>query len=131
MTESLKRFRKDKGDDYEKYVAEKLKKDYDNVWLWKFTPPELLKKHNIKMEHDDTIKDIGIDVVAIKDDKLYFFQCKNHENCVHIGCLSGFLWFMLIHNVDGTICYPSTISKNITKPIKDHQKNNESKNKVT
>lgn len=113
-----------KGFAYEKHVLETLRKKYDNIWLWKDVPESILFTNKIIMNYEnycETRKDIGIDIVAIKNETVEYIQCKNYENNVCIDDIAGFLFFMIINNVNGTLCYSNGISSNIIKSIKEKE----------
>jgi predicted helicase len=68
------------GDNYEIFILNYIKNDYDNVWLWKDVPEKYLYELNIIKNYDIYSKyryDLGIDIVACKDNNFYFIQCKN------------------------------------------------------
>ena len=67
-----------KGDDYEKHILNHFKNDNDDIWLWKHVPERVLFDHDVIIDYDEfceTRKDIGIDVIGLKNGKLYFYQC--------------------------------------------------------
>lgn len=127
----MQKTNKEKGDDYEKYVVDFLKSEYDNIWLWKNVPESILIENNIINNYNiysDTRRDIGIDIVAVKDGIYEYIQCKNYADNVCLNDISGFLFFMILNNVNGTLCYSNGISQNIINLIKD--KENISKLKI-
>lgn len=119
---SNKNLYKIKGDKYEEFVVESLKNEYDNIWLWKDVPESILICNKIIIDYgiySETRKDIGIDIVAVKDGICEYIQCKNYEANVCLNDISGFLFFMILNNVNGTLCYSNGISKNIIDSIND------------
>ena len=122
---SKKTLNQNKGDGYEKYVVDKLRSKYDNIWLWTDVPESILIENKIIINYDNYSKyrkyrkDIGIDIVAIKDDICTYIQCKNYVNNVCIGDIAGFLFFMIMHNVPGMLCYSNGISSFIEDQIKE------------
>lgn len=111
-----------KGVSYEKHVANILRPEYDNVWLWNDVPESILIKNKIIINYDtysEHRRDIGIDIVAVKDDVCTFIQCKNYEHNVCINDIAGFLYFMLSNNVSGTLCYSNGISKQLKDDINE------------
>jgi superfamily II DNA or RNA helicase/phage anti-repressor protein len=105
------------GTSYEYFVLEKLKSNYDNVWHWKDFPEELLYKLKIIDDYEIYSKyrnDLGADLVALKDDKYYFIQCKNYSETINIKDLGGFYFFVHEYGLNGVICYNGTISKRYT-----------------
>lgn len=111
-----------KGKEYEKYVAEKMKSEYDKVWLWNDVPESVLIKNKIIIDYNiysDNRRDIGIDIVTEKDGLYTYIQCKNHDNNVCVNDLAGFFFFMIIHDVSGTICYSNDVSNFIKNQIKE------------
>src|SRR5438477_12414228 len=108
MTTVQKTLNLAKGRRYEDYVIEVLRPEYDYIWLWKNAPEKILITHGIidignYSEYSESRKDIGMDIVAIKDNKLTFIQCKNYEDTVCVKHLAGFFYFMIVHNVSGVI----------------------------
>jgi len=113
-----------KGILYEEYVCKRLKESYDQIFLWKDCPESILIEHKIILNYDiysNYRKDIGIDIVAIKDNKPVFIQCKNHIQNVTINDISGFLWFIGFYagNNESILCYSNGISKNILDTISE------------
>lgn len=109
-----------KGDNYERHVLMELKNDHDDIWLWKEIPEKILFDHGIILDYDEfcqTRQDIGIDVVGLKGDKLYFYQCKNHQDIIVLDRITGMLFFGFSRSVDVTLCYSNTLSKFITKTL--------------
>jgi superfamily II DNA or RNA helicase len=112
-----------KGIEYEKFVIDKLKSEYDTLWLWKDIPEYVITDNNIIINgtNSDNMKDIGIDIVAKKNRTYTFIQCKNHDNNICVNDLAGFFFFMLTHsdsNIEGMICYSHDVSSFIKKRIK-------------
>lgn len=115
-------FNRIKGDNYEKFIVKTLKNEFDDVWLWKDVPESILIQNKIINDYgiySEIRKDIGIDIIAVKDGICEYIQCKNYEENICIKDISGFLFFMIMKNVNGTICYSNGISKNIIDSIKD------------
>ncbi|VBB17558.1 DEAD/SNF2-like helicase [Yasminevirus sp. GU-2018] len=111
-----------KGYEYEKYVANILRKEYDDVWLWKDIPESTLIEKNIIANYNvysECRRDIGIDIVAVKDGVFTFVQCKNYDQNVCVDDIAGFLLFMITNNVDGTVIYSNGVSKNLVNTVKD------------
>ena len=82
-----------KGNDYENYILNKLKLEYDNVWLFKNVPEKILQNTKLLDNYDIYTKykncDIGADLVAIKNDQIFFIQCKNYND---LQCFYFFLY---------------------------------------
>jgi superfamily II DNA or RNA helicase/prophage antirepressor-like protein len=117
-----------KGYTYEKYVYSLLKNDkkyFDNVWFFKYTPENIIAKTSLYDSYEIYSKyrncDIGADFVGIKDDVIYFIQCKNYDNIISINDLSSFYFLLHEHNLNGYVFYNGTLSERI---------NDLSKNKV-
>ncbi len=85
-----------KGDNYELFILNKLKQNYDSVWLWKDIPEYILFEEKIIIDYDIYSlyrNDIGIDILAKKDDNYIYVQCKNYTNTICIEDLAGYLFF--------------------------------------
>ncbi len=110
-------YKKNKGDTYEFYVLQKLKKNFDDIWLFKFTPEKILQQTKLFDNYDIYTKykncDIGADLVAIKDDKIFFIQCKNHNNTLCINDLQGFYFLLHEYDLNGIVVYSNEISSRI------------------
>src|SRR4029079_7808888 len=105
------------GEKYEKFIFNLIKKEYDNVWLWKFIPDNILKELEITCFDSSNIYDIGVDIVAIKDKKLTLIQCKGFDKCnVDIPHLAGFNNFITEYRKDNNeyvVYYSSELSSRI------------------
>jgi hypothetical protein len=110
-------YKKNKGDTYEFYVLQKLKKNFDDIWFFKFTPEKILQQTKLFDNYDIYTKykncDIGADLVAIKDDKIFFIQCKNHNNTLCINDLQGFYFLLHEYDLNGIVIYSNEISSRI------------------
>jgi superfamily II DNA or RNA helicase/prophage antirepressor-like protein len=113
-----------KGIEYENYVLNELRHEYDHIWLWKNVPEKILIDNKIIInyeEYSSVRKDIGVDIVAIKNSKYTYIQCKNYENNVCVNDISGFIFFMIMNGVDGTLCYSNDVSYFIKNQIAEKQ----------
>jgi superfamily II DNA or RNA helicase len=118
----LKTLEQAKGYAYEKYVLETLRDDYNDIWLWKDIPESILIDIGIIKDYSvysECRKDIGIDILAVKDNIYTYIQCKNYENAVCVDDIAGFLFFMITHNVNGMLCYSNKISRNIVNTLEE------------
>lgn len=108
-----------KGDKYEAFVLDKLKPEYDDIWLWKNVPESVLYKCGIIENYDIFCKyrnlgDLGIDIVAIKNDVPYFIQCKNFNSTILLDHLVGFHFFLHENDLKtGMLCYNGKLSQRI------------------
>ena len=115
MTENLT-YRQKIGFTYEYYVLEQIRKDYDNVWHWKDFPEKLMYKNNLINDYDVFCKyryDIGADLVAVKNDKYYFIQCKNFNDTILMEKLAGFYFLLYEYNLTGVLYYNGTLSQRV------------------
>ena len=76
-----KYLKKIKGDLYEIYVLDHIlsNKLYEKAWLCKDTPDEVIINSGIKINEPKfnlVRDDFGVDIIAIKENKTYFIQCK-------------------------------------------------------
>ncbi len=108
-----------KGDNYEKFILEKFKADYDDIWLWKDVPESILFTYGIIKNYDIFCKyrnlgDLGVDIVAIKNNVPYFIQCKNFQDTIMLDTLAGFYCFLFEYEcVNGILCYNGKLSQRI------------------
>jgi superfamily II DNA or RNA helicase len=104
------------GFSYEYYVLEQISKDYDKVWHWKDFPEKLMYENNLIDDYDIFSKyryDIGADLVALKDNKYYFIQCKNFNNTILMENLAGFYFLLYEYNLTGILYYSGTLSQRV------------------
>ncbi len=106
-----------KGTSYEIYILNIMKKDYDHIFTFKDTPEVFLKNTKLYKNYDIYNKykncDIGADLVAIKNNEVYFIQCKNHSNTLCINDLTGFYFLLYEYELNGIVVYSNTISSRI------------------
>jgi predicted helicase len=84
------------GKTYEYFVLEQIKKDYDKVWYWSDFPEKLMYENNLIKDYNIFCKyryDIGADLVAFKNNKYYFIQCKNYNDTILMENLAGFYFY--------------------------------------
>ena len=94
------------GTEYEYYVLENIRKDYEKVWHWSQFPEKLMYECNLIKDYDKFKKyrvDIGADLVAFKDNKYYFIQCKNFKETIFIDTLAGFYFLLYENNLNGVL----------------------------
>ena len=104
------------GDSYEIFICDAIKNDFDKVWLWKDTPESILFELNIIRNYDIFCKyryDIGADLVAKKDDKYYFIQCKNFKETILMENLAGFYYLLHEYNLNGILYYNGNLSQRV------------------
>jgi superfamily II DNA or RNA helicase len=109
-------YRQQIGTKYEYYVLEHIQQNYDKVWHWSKFPEKILYKLNIIKDYDKFKKyrnDIGADLVAMKDDKYYFIQCKNFKDTIFIDTLAGFYFLLYENNLNGILYYNGTLSERL------------------
>ena len=108
-----------KGDNYEAFVLEKLKPEYDDIWLWKNVPERILYKCGVIKDYAIFCKyrnlgDLGIDIVAVKNDVPYFIQCKNFSDTITLDFLAGFYFFLYENDLKtGILCYSGKLSRRV------------------
>jgi superfamily II DNA or RNA helicase len=104
------------GTSYEYYVLEHIRKDYEKVWHWKDFPEKLMYELNLIKDYDKFKKyrcDIGADLVAFKDNKYYFIQCKNFKETIYIDTLAGFYYLLYENNLNGVLYYSGKLSERL------------------
>ena len=110
-------YKHNKGNNYELFVLNKLKSQYDEVFFFKFTPERILQHTKLLNNYDIFTKykncDIGADLVAIKDNQVYFIQCKNHNDTLCINDLQGFYFLLYEFDLNGIVIYSNQISSRI------------------
>lgn len=106
------------GKEYENYVMKKIMPEYENVWHRENIPKKVLEDNKILMDYNIYKKyennDIGFDLVAFKNNKYYFIQCKDHENStLNINALAGFYFLLYEYNLEGIVFYNGKITQRI------------------
>ena len=104
------------GDSYEYFVLDSIKKNYDQVWHWSNVPECILYDLNLIRNYDIFSKyryDIGADLVAKKDDKYYFIQCKNFNDTILMEHLAGFYFLLHEYNLNGILYYNGKLSQRV------------------
>lgn len=104
------------GITYEYYVLEQIKKDYEKVWHWRDFPEKLMYENNLIKNYDIFCRyryDIGADLVAYKDNKYYFIQCKNFNNTILMENLAGFYFLLHEYNLTGILYYNGLLSQRV------------------
>ena len=104
------------GTAYEYYVLEQIKNDYDKVWHWKDFPEKLMYKNNLINDYEKFCKyryDIGADLVAFKDNKYFFIQCKNYNDTILMENLAGFYFLLYEYNLTGILYYNGKLSQRV------------------
>ena len=104
------------GFTYEYFVLDQIKKDFDKVWHWKDFPEKLMYENNLIKDYDIFTKyryDIGADLVAVKDNKYYFIQCKNYSDTILMENLAGFYFLLYEYNLTGILYYNGKLSQRV------------------
>jgi phage anti-repressor protein len=104
------------GTAYEYYVLEQIKNDYEKVWHWKDFPEKLMYENNLINNYEIYKKyryDIGADLVAFKDNKYYFIQCKNYNDTILMENLAGFYFLLYEYNLTGVLYYNGKLSQRV------------------
>ena len=104
------------GTEYEYYVLEHIRNNYEKVWHWKDFPEKQMYELNLITDYDKFKKyrtDIGADLVAFKDNKYYFIQCKNFKETIYIDTLAGFYYLLYENNLNGILYYSGTLSERL------------------
>jgi len=104
------------GFTYEYFVLEQIRKDYDKVWHWKDFPEKLMYDNHLIKDYNIFCKyryDIGADLVAFKDNKYYFIQCKNYNDTILMENLAGFYFLLYEYNLTGILYYNGKLSQRV------------------
>jgi len=113
-----------KGSNYENFVLDHILKNnlYDQAWLWKNVPEIVLMKTNLYnsfIENPLYRFDMGADIVAIKNDNIYFIQCKNFtDSTICMENLAGIYFLCSEYNLKGVVYYNGKISTRVNKLAK-------------
>jgi superfamily II DNA or RNA helicase/phage anti-repressor protein len=103
------------GTNYEIYVRDIIKEKYNNSWLWKDIPSEILLELEFIKDIKNKCDDIGCDILCKKTNGEYeYIQCKNYstlgvDNTITIGDLSGFYNFVAENSINNPIVYYSGV----------------------
>ena len=117
----------DKGYLYEiqirDYIINELKFP---AYLWKDTPETILLQNNIIGSHNhnrlrrienkiNSLRDTGIDVISLENDKCSLVQCKNgYKKGIKMEDLAGFMcWMTTLDTLKGYVYYTDKLSQNI------------------
>jgi len=107
-----------KGNTYEEFVLNNLLNKYDAVYYFKETPEDIIAKTKLYSKYDIYQKyknsDIGADLVAIKDDQVYFIQCKNFNQTISINDFCSFYFLVLEYELNGLVYYNGILSERLT-----------------
>lgn len=111
-------YRQIKGFTYEEFVFNSLLNDFDNVYYFKDTPEFIIAKTklylNQQIYHKYKNCDIGADLVAVKDDEVYFIQCKNFSQTISINDFCSFYFLILEFELNGLVYYNGVLSERLT-----------------
>ena len=111
-------YRQIKGNTYEEFVFDSLLNEYDNVYFFKDTPESVISKTKLYKNYDMYLKykncDIGADLVAVKDEQVYFIQCKNFHNTISINDFCSFYFLVLEYELNGIVYYNGLLSERLT-----------------
>lgn len=121
-------YRQIKGNTYEEFVFDSLLNEYDNVYFFKETPESVIAKTKLYSNYDMYLKykncDIGADLVAVKDEQVYFIQCKNFHNTISINDFCSFYFLVLEYELNGIVYYNGVLSERLTDLAQDKIKYN-------
>ncbi len=111
-------YTKTKGDSYESFILKYLISNGYEAWSFKTTPEKIIAKTNLYKKYDIYNKyrysDIGADIVAHKNDTVYFIQCKNFNGTISINDICSFYYILHEHELNGIFCYNGTLSERLT-----------------
>jgi len=104
------------GTSYEYYVLENIKKDFEKVWHWSDFPEKLMYENKMIKNYETFCKyryDVGADLVAFKENKYYFIQCKNYSDTILMENLAGFYFLLYEYDLTGILYYNGTLSQRV------------------
>ena len=106
-----------KGNTYEDFVLNNLLAEYDVVYHFKETPEYIIAKTSLYNNYNVYLRykncDIGCDLVAVKNDIVYFIQCKNFNGTISINDFCSFYFLILEYNLNGIVYYNGTLSERL------------------
>jgi superfamily II DNA or RNA helicase len=111
-----KTYKQEIGTAYEYYVLNNIRSEFDKVWHWSNFPEKLMYENNLINDYDIFCKyraDVGADLVALKDNKYYFIQCKNFTDTILMERLAGFYFLLYEYNLTGILYYSGTLSERV------------------
>lgn len=95
-----------KGDAYEEYVLRTIYKEYDQVWFYKDTPEYIINRTKLCNKYPKYKNcDIGADLVSIKNNIIYFIQCKNYNDTIGISHFNTFYFLLHENDLNGIVYY--------------------------
>jgi len=113
----IEQFKKIKGDTYEEYVLNNLLSNYDNVYYFSETPENVIAKTKLYSNYEIYNKykkcDIGADLVAVKNNEVYFIQCKNFNQTIGINDFCSFYFLILEYELNGIVYYNGNLSERL------------------
>jgi superfamily II DNA or RNA helicase len=118
-------YNKTKGDNYELFVAEKIKNENNEVFLWKNIPENILYeinyinnwnkyrlekiKYKLGQKYDNNhnyFMDTGVDIIVKENNNIKFIQCKCYDNSkLNWSDISTFLGMCFNYNKNGELYY--------------------------
>jgi superfamily II DNA or RNA helicase/phage anti-repressor protein len=106
-----------KGYAYEDFVCNSLINEYDAVYKFSETPEYIIAKTKLYTNKEIYLKysncDIGADLVAVKDDQIYFIQCKNYDNVISINDLCTFYFLIHEYDLNGIVVYNGKLTERL------------------
>jgi predicted helicase len=113
----LTNYIQNKGYTYEEFVYSNLIEHYDVVYKFKETPEYIIAKTKLYDNYEIYNKykncDIGADLVAIKNEQVYFIQCKNFDNIISINDLCSFYFLIHVYELNGIVIYNGKLSERL------------------
>lgn len=107
-----------KGNTYEEFVLDYLLNEYDYVYYFKNTPEYIIAKTKLYSNYDIYNKykncDIGADLVAVKNEQIYFIQCKNFSQTISVNDFCSFYFLILEYQLNGIVYYNGILSERLT-----------------
>jgi superfamily II DNA or RNA helicase len=114
----MSNYKQIKGNTYEDYVLNSLLNEYDNIYHFKDTPEYIIAKTKLYSNKEIYQKykncDIGADLVAIKNNDVFFIQCKNFSDTISINDFCSFYFLILEFELNGIVYYNGVLSERLT-----------------
>ena len=93
---------KDKDNNYELYILDYILsvENYDSAWLWRDIPKKILLEEKIitdSIDYSCVRENIGINILAEKDEQYVYINCINHASTINVSDLAEYSFFRCLY----------------------------------